>query len=41
MLGTSKTLNTIINVFIYNVINFKDETMNNQQETKNIYIYIE
>jgi len=35
MLETSKALNTIINsVFIFDVKIFKDETMNNQQETK-------
>lgn len=36
MLGVSKTLYTIVNVF-YNIKqrkNYKDDTMNNQQETK-------
>ena len=38
MLETSKALDTIINnIFIFYVKNLKDETMNNQQESKIIY----
>jgi len=34
MLGVSKALYTIVNVFYKQRKNYKDDTMNNQQETK-------